>query len=141
MILLELCEVPVTYSIDKTRKLIRTSCIGPVTLPDIVDHFRKLKDDPECAGHLDVLLDVHEADLLPESNQLRVVNSQVATVREKVVFGMCAIVANRDVMFGMMRMFAVFAEKNFRAVRVFREPPDAESWLTSHGADDVGSLR
>ena len=100
-----------------------------------------MKDDPECAGHLDVLLDVHEADLLPESNQLRIVNSHVATVREKVVFGMCAIVANRDVMFGKMRMFAVFAEKNFRAIRVFREPPDAEAWLTSHGVDDMGSLR
>ena len=141
MILLESCEVPVTYIIDKTRKLIRTSCIGPVTLPDIVDHFRKLKDDPECAGRLDVLLDVHEAELLPESDQLRIVDSHVATVGEKVVFGICAVVANRDAMFGMMRMFAVFAEKNFRAVRVFREPPDAEAWLTSHRADDVGSLR
>lgn len=132
--------VSVTYVIDKTRRLIRTSCIGPVTLADIVEHFRKLKDDPDCAGHLDVLLDVHEADLLPDSNQLRLVDSHVAAARENVEFGICAIVADRDAMFGMMRMFGVFTQRNFRAIRVFRELLEAEAWLTSQGTDDVASL-
>jgi hypothetical protein len=78
-----------------------------------------------------VLLDVREAKSLPESNQLRIVNSILATVRARVEFGICAIVANRDGMFGMMRMFAVFAEENFRAIRVFREAAEAEEWLTT----------
>jgi hypothetical protein len=123
--------VPVSYIIDNSRRLIRTTCSGPVTLEDMVDHFRGLKDDPDCGGHLDVLLDVDHADSLPESKQLRVVNSHIASLRAQVEFGMCAIVAHRDAMFGMMRMFAVFAEDNFRAIRVFRETADAEEWLNT----------
>lgn len=133
--------MPVTYIIDNPRKLIRTTCCGPVSLKNIIEHFRKLADDPDCAGHLDVLLDVHEVDSLPESKQLRVVNSHIASIRAKVEFGICAIVANRDAMFGMMRMFAVFAEENFRAIRVFRETSEAEEWLTlQQGMDDNRSI-
>jgi hypothetical protein len=88
-----------------------------------------------------VLLDVDHADSLPESKQLRVVNSHIAAIRAKVEFGMCAIVANRDAMFGMMRMFAVFAEENFRAIRVFRETAEAEKWLsTRQGMDETRSI-
>jgi hypothetical protein len=141
MILLGVLRVPVTYIIDNTRKLIRTTCKGIVTLEDVVDHFSNLKGDPDCAGQLDVLLDVREANSLPETDQLRIVNLHVAKIRRKVEFGMCAIVANRDAMFGMMRMFAVFAEKHFRAIRVFRETAEAEEWLTTkQGVDETRSL-
>jgi hypothetical protein len=123
--------MPVTYIIDTTRKLIHTKCSGAVTLADVVEHFGKLEDDPACAGHLDVMLDVREAESVPESNQLKIVNSSITAIRARVAFGMCAIVVNRDAMFGMMRMFGVFAERNFRAIRVFRGTAAAEAWLTT----------
>lgn len=123
--------MPVTYTIDAASKLIRTACSGPITLADVMEHFRQLKGDPACVGYFDVLLDLREADSLPESDQLRAVNSQLRAIRVEVEFGMCAIVVNRDAMFGMMRMFGIFAERNFRAIRVFREATEAEVWLTS----------
>jgi cupin superfamily acireductone dioxygenase involved in methionine salvage len=44
-------------------------------------------------------------------------------------------------MFGMMRMFSVFAEKNFQAIRVFRGTAEAEAWLTpQQGKDETRSL-
>ena len=133
--------MPVTYIIDNSTKLIRTTCSGPVTFEDVADHFRKLKDDPDFGGHLDVLLDVRQADSLPESSQLKIVSSRISAIRSKVEFRVCAIVANRDAMFGMMRMFAVFAEDNFRAVRVFRQTAEAEEWLsTQQGMDETRSL-
>ncbi len=133
--------MPVTYNIDKARKLIRTNCIGPVTLADVVDHFSQLEVDPDLTGVLDILLDVHEADLPPDSAQLRLVDWHVTTIRKKVEFRRCAIIADQDAMFGMMRMFAVFAERNFQAVRVFRGLFEAEAWLNSQGAEGVRSLR
>jgi hypothetical protein len=42
---------------------------------------------------------------------------------------MCTIVVNRDRMFGMMRVFGVFAEQFFRAIRVFRGAEEAKAWL------------
>jgi len=108
-------------------------------LADVIEHFREVKGDSACVGHLDVLLDVDAAESPPESDQLRTVNSQVRQMRKKVQFGMCAIVAKRNVMFGMMRVFRVFAEENFRAIRVFREAGEAEAWLRSPEADDIHS--
>ena len=121
--------MPVTYMIDTDKRLIHTICSGTVTLPEVVGHFRMLRDDPVCTGHLDVLLDVRDITSAPESSQLRVVTREVAAVRKKVEFGMCAIIASRDIVFGMMRVFAVFAEPFFRAIRVFREVGEAKAWL------------
>ncbi len=55
----------------------------------------------------------------------------IADVRGRVKFGACAIVAPRDAMFGMMRMFEVFAQKSFRATAVFRTLAEAEAWLAT----------
>jgi hypothetical protein len=121
--------MPVSYVIETPRKLIRTACSGAVTFAEVMDHFRQLKEDPACTGHLDVLLDLREAESTPDSDQLRTVNYQLAIVRPKAEFGLCAIIASRDAMFGMMRMFGVFAEENFRAIRTFRELAEAETWL------------
>jgi hypothetical protein len=123
--------MPVTYSIDADRKLLHTICSGPVDLRQVVAHFQALRDDPACAARLDVLLDVSETESAPESAELGTVVAEVAAVRQKVQFGMCAIVATRDSMFGMMRMFEVFASRYFRAIRVFREVGEAKAWLAS----------
>ena len=39
--------MPVTYVIDAQQKLIRTKCIGNVTLPEVIGHFRELERDPD----------------------------------------------------------------------------------------------
>jgi hypothetical protein len=121
--------MPVTYFIDTAKKLIHTVCAGPVCLEDVVDHFSALKNDPACVGSLNVLLDVSAVDSVPESNQLRVVGSQIAAIRPKVQFQLCAIIAERDAMYGMMMVFRVFAERWFREIRVFRKVTEAEAWL------------
>jgi len=132
--------MPVAYSIDAPGKTIRTTCSGPVKLADVLDHFRTLQDDPACTGQLDVLLNVSEAHLLPQTSQLGAVSAAVSMVREKVEFRFCAIVASGDAMFGMMRMFEVFVGKYFHAIKVFRGAADAESWLaTQRAGHDPGN--
>jgi len=126
--------MPVTYCIDALGRIIRTTCSGPVNLAEVLEHFRALQEDPACTGQLDVLLNVCEAQVLPQASQLGAVSAAVGTIREKVQFEFCAIVASGDAMFGMMRMFEVFADKYFRAVRVFRETDKAEFWLAAQRA-------
>ena len=126
--------MPVTYVIDASRRVIRTTCTTPLTFADVIGHFRTLKDDPACTGHLNVLLDVSEADALPESRQLGAVGAELGGIRKKVQFGVCAIVATRDAMFGMMRVFEVATGQYFRETRVFRDFAAAEAWLASQPA-------
>ena len=131
--------MPVTYRIDATEKRIHTTCSGVVTLQEVIDHFQALRQDPVRSGFLDVLLNVTDAEALPDSNQLMNVRATLASIRDQVQFGICAVVAGRDAMFGMMRMFEVFAGQYFQAIRVFREPAEAEKWLVSQrAARDAG---
>ncbi len=123
--------MPVTYSIDVTGKLIRTTCSGAVTFAEVLDHFQSLGADPACSGRLDVLLDLSETKSLPETPQLQSLGPTLGMIRGKAQFGDCAIVARRDALFGMMRMFAVFAEKHFREIQVFHVVAEADRWLMS----------
>lgn len=124
--------MPVTYEIDGTRRLVRTRCFGAVTISEVLAHFDELERDPARPELLDVVLDLSGSTTLPGSDQLRVVAERVGEVR-LTRFGRVAIVADRDSMFGMARMFEVFAEKHFGASRVFRQLDEAERWLADAG--------
>jgi hypothetical protein len=126
--------MPVTYTIDVARRVIRTTCARPLIFAEVIEHFRTLRVDPACSGCLDVLLNVSEADALPGSGQFGAVTDSIKAIREKVQFRFCAVVATRDAMFGMMRMFEAFASPYFREMRVFRAAEEAEAWLASEQA-------
>ena len=123
--------MPVTYRIDVPRKMIRTVASGPVTLPEVVDHFRALEEDPEIPEKLDVLLDLRQVTSLPESAQVSLVVDEMRNLRPHLHFGICAIVVWGDALFGMMRMFEAFAEEMFDATRTFRSAAEAEEWLAT----------
>lgn len=123
--------MPVTYKIDADKRTIRTKCFGLVTLDEVIDHFRTLKQDPECPDLIDVLLDCSEIDSLPETRDLSTVVSEMKRVRARVRFDACAIVASRDALVGMIRVFEALAEDSFRATRTFRNANEAEAWLIS----------
>jgi hypothetical protein len=120
--------MPVTYRIEQAKQLIHTRCIGPVVLEEVRQHFVTLSRDRECPERLDVLLDLSERTTLPESDQLRSVTSDIAHLRPRIQFRR-AVVASRPPLFGMARMFEVFAECYFSATRVFRTGVEAMAWL------------
>lgn len=113
------------------NRFIRTRCAGAVTVGEVTDHFRVLERDPDCPDQLDVLLDLSEVTSIPDHPEnLRDVTRAISRIRGRVRFGACAIVACTDVLFGMLRMFEVFAEQRFRVSCVFRTASQAEVWLS-----------
>ena len=123
-------RAPITYRIDANERLIHTKCVGLVKLDEVIHHFRELERDPVCPDHLDVFLDLCELSSLPESGELRSMINAIALIRDKVEFGVCAIVASRDALFDMMIAFEELAQQYFREMRVFRVAAEAEKWLT-----------
>lgn len=121
--------MPVTYRIDRTRQLLHTRCIGEVVFEEVRQHFAALRQDPDCPERLDVLLDLSEMTTLPATDQLRTVTDEIARIRPQVRFGRCAIIASREALFGMARMFEVFAERFFSETRVFRSEAEGTGWL------------
>jgi hypothetical protein len=130
-------SMPVTYQIDKTKRIIHTRCIGKVTIKDVIDHFRVLARDPNCPAHVDVLLDLSEQTSIPTNENLRDVTREIGRIRNGVQFGTCAIVACSDALFGMLRMFEVFIEEYFRESHVFRTTSEAEAWLVLHSTSSA----
>lgn len=123
-------RAPITYRIDANERLIHTKCVGLVKLDEVIHHFRELERDPVCPDHLDVFLDLCELSSLPESGELRTMINAISLIRNKVEFGVCAIVASGDALFEMMKAFEEFAQQYFREMRVFRIAAEAEKWLT-----------
>jgi hypothetical protein len=123
--------MPVTFQIDEVNRLIHTKCTGRITVDDVIAHFRKLEKDPSIPDRMDVLLEVRDGVSVPKPDELRAVAGEIARIRHRIHFDACAIVAGSQVLFGMMRMFEVFAEDYFRKTRVFLTVEEAEIWLTS----------
>ncbi len=123
--------MPVSYTIDADKGILRTRCCGHLTLPEVVDHFRALEQDPACPDRVDVFLDLTAVDSLPDPGQMPAVIGQLKRVSGRVRFGACAIVTDRDALFGMMRMFEAMGEEYFRVTRTFRTAGEAEAWLAS----------
>jgi hypothetical protein len=128
--------MPVTYTIDPDRALVRTRCTGEVTLTEVLGHFAELARDPHRPDRLDVLLDLSELSSLPEPGQLRLVAHEIGTIEGEVRFRACAIVATQDVVFGLARMFEAFASTRFETTRVCRTLEEAEGWLRGQAAID-----
>jgi hypothetical protein len=123
--------MPVLYKLDAANGIIRTKCVGDVTLEEVLGHFEELARDPDCPSRLDVLLDLTEETTIPQIHELRAVTRAIAKVRERVRFCAVAVVATRDALFGMLRMFQVFTEALFREAQIFRTLEEAEAWLQS----------
>lgn len=121
--------MPVTYQIDHEIGFIETRCTGEVTFDEVMGHFRQLEAEPSLPGRLDVLLDLEGTTTLPVSAQLLEVTRAVERMTARVKWGACAIVASRDALFGMSRMFEVFTEGLFVRTCVFRKHEEAKQWL------------
>ena len=122
--------MPITYLIDKERGRIVTTCSGHATLREVMAHFDELQRDPERPARLDVLLDLTGQLSLPNAPQVRAAADRVGFVTD-LVFGACAVVAVRESLYGMARMFEVYARGHFAAIRTFRSRREAEEWLDS----------
>ena len=123
--------MPISYQIDAEKNLIRTTAVGHLTLQEVVDHFRALEKDTHRPERPDVFLDLSEVTSLPGTSQLSIVVGEMKKIGVKLRFGACAILASRDALFGMMRMFEAHAEEFFRETRTFRDATEAVAWLVS----------
>jgi hypothetical protein len=122
--------MPVTYTIDLPRKLIRTHCVGSVRLPEVLAHFETLRKDPSLPRDSDVLLSLVGLDTPPDTPQLYAVADNMG-LAPPLRFRYCAIVADRDLVFGIARMFQAIGGRHFQEVQVFRDAPAALTWLAS----------
>jgi hypothetical protein len=121
--------MPVTYKIDKERRLVSSSAFGVVTREEILDHQRRLVVDPDFSptfSHIADFTRTTKLEIKAADVQVFAANNVFApTVRR-------AIVVADSATFGLARMFEILRDsKGEEGNRVFLKMEDAEKWVSS----------
>ncbi len=83
---------------------------------------------PGLAGGTDMIIEADEVERVPPTKDLRAVADMMVPMLDRGL-GALAIVSTKPFVYGVARVFAVFAESVGFTVNAFREPDDASRWL------------
>lgn len=117
----------VDYSIDKERRLIRTTAEGCVTFEDVRGHQNRLLADPDFDASFDQLIDATYAakfDISAEEARVLAMRRMFSAEARR------AFVATEPNIFGLGRMMEIYREGLEGAeVQVFYSLGNALTWL------------
>ena len=120
--------MPVRYTFS--GNLFRVNLEGSYTPDEIMQAFMDALDDPLFPEDARFLLDVRKSSELSERsyNDIKTVAQFFAAHADRVS-GRCAIVADKEVHYGLSRMGATFAEIKGARIEVFRDINEAILWI------------
>lgn len=116
----------ISYRIDKSLGLVFTTAQGALTGQEILTYFQRLREDPDFNPSYDSLIDLRGLIEHPMST------GDIKTVSGYRVFNQesrRAIVAEKDVSFGMARMYEMQRGPEPDQIKVFRDMAEARRWL------------
>jgi len=114
------------YRIDKEKRAIFTTLSDVLTDADLLQHQTQLQADPHYDGRFVQLVDARDV------TEVDVTKDGVHALASLVVYepgARRAIVATRDAMYGMARMFERLRGGRPDELRVFRDIDEARRWL------------
>nr|HEV7953882.1 hypothetical protein [Candidatus Acidoferrales bacterium] len=120
--------MPVTYKIDKERRLVSSNAYGVVTREEILDHQRKLAADPDFSPTFSQIAD------FTRTTKLEIKAADVQAFAARNIFASTvrrAIVVTDGEAFGLARMFEILRDaKGEEGNRVFLKMEDALKWVS-----------
>lgn len=122
--------MPISYRIDEARRLVLTTATGVLMDADILRLKAWLLADPRWSPDMRELADIRNIDRL----EVTTAGVQQMAGRDEAVGGglksyRLAIVAPRDEVYGMARMYQMLTEHTVPNVAVFRDLEAATAWL------------
>jgi len=118
--------MPVSFQIDKARRLVTSTASGFLNATDILAHQRKLLGDPNFDPTCSQLVDctaVTGIDLNAEDVRTVAATSIFSTHSRR------AVVVNTDEQYGFARMFKMLREAEGEyGIQVFRDRAEALRW-------------
>ena len=117
-------------SIDANKKLARIIARGKVNVFELRDIYSKLIMHSDWQAGFDILCDYRRIeDFDVTSQDIDEISEWQTSIDTKIGNGKCAVVASRDSVFGMSRMWEMISAERSQHICVFRELDDAVSWL------------
>ena len=122
--------MPFTYRIDSVQKTVFVWLHGRVTGHDVRGYRTALMADPEWKPGFHRLVDLSEITKLETPTaDVRQVAQEGKALADRFGEGKVAILAPRDFLYAMARMFQVFEENPDTSLEVFRDRQSAFEWL------------
>jgi hypothetical protein len=122
--------MPIAHHYDAELRTLFVEFSGEVSEAELVDVARKLASDPAIPpGHRELvdLTGIRNTDV--SSATLRRVAYIYAEADQRPEESRVAIVAPADLYYGLSRMYEAFREPSRLVIRVFRDLPEARTWL------------
>ncbi len=139
--------IPISYSIDVENGLVLSQGQGVVTGSDLLEYIAAVGDNATVPRPLRDLHDLSRVERFEVgSNDFKTVVAAVQDNPRRVERARLAIVAPKDLVFGMYRMFELLAENSpaieelrqsgrIPQAEVFRHRAEAQDWLLGAGGD------
>jgi hypothetical protein len=133
--------VPITYRIDRDRRLVVARGTGTLTDADVFGYQREVWSCPDVTGY-DELVDMTavESIVVPSAERVRDLAALLATMDPPSGASKFAIVAPQTVAYGLGRMYETNREvspRGTKQVEIFRTMDEALAYLGVTGPIEV----
>jgi hypothetical protein len=110
--------------------MLRVRAHGDVTLEECRDYQKQLLADPRMRSAPQLLADLTGVTGAPSADELRIIAREFEPLI-KAGLGPIALVSGSAFVYGLGRMFCVFAETVGLRIAVFHDRAEAREWLDS----------
>jgi hypothetical protein len=118
--------------IDKERKLARITARGKVNVFELKDIFLETVEHEDWQAGFNMLCDysgIEDFDVT--TKDIDEITEWQVSIDEMIGNGRCAVVACKDSVYGMNRMWEIISSERSQQICVFRQINDAVTWLGS----------
>lgn len=129
----------IEFSVERDCGCVLTRMEGLVTEAQVVAYFDRLRRSPGYAPRLPRLVDLRRVDAMLSPSEIREM-ADLVRASPDINGGKRALVADRDVVFGMLRMFELLTSQNAIGYRAFRDMREAAEWLGVESCPAVREL-
>jgi len=116
--------------IEKEKKLALITASGRVNAIELKEIFIAVVSHMDWQAGFNMLCDYRKIENFDVSSRdIDEITEWQGSIDELIGNGRCAVVAARDSVFGMSRMWEMLSSERAQQIRVFRCLDDARSWL------------
>ena len=119
-----------SIKIDKDRRLARITAGGRVNVLELKEIFMETVGHEDWQADFNMLCDYSRIENFDVTSQdIDDLTEWQTSIDALIGNGRCAVVASKDSVFGMNRMWEIFSSERSQQICVFRQINDAVLWL------------
>ena len=116
--------------IDKGRKLAQIKARGRVNVHELKDIFLEIVEHEDWQAGFNMLCDYSNIENFDVSTKdIDDITEWQVSIDELIGDGRCAVIASKDSVYGMSRMWEILSSERSQQICVFRQMNDAITWL------------